>query len=117
MAGQSEDAPEQLPGELRQALKHPVRRQILRSLHSHSQPLSTAELAKDWIDASQSEVSYHAKALLAAGALRVEAVRPPDGPADPSFTSAVADDPRVSALLAKREFEDTKYRRAEDDRS
>lgn len=81
----------------REALNHPLRRQILRALIATDEPLGPPELVATLSTpgASVSAVSYHAKVLESAGAVgRAEA-----GGADADRYRAASLDPDTIALL------------------
>ena len=77
------------------ALNHPVRRQILRALIESGRPLAPAEIVAAGLPrASLSAVAYHAGVLERSGE-----VSRTGGELPPRYTTELAQDPKVVALL------------------
>jgi DNA-binding transcriptional ArsR family regulator len=90
----------QLSATARDALGHPVRRQILRTLNASAEPRSPSEiaaLALPHVDLSV--VNYHAKVLEAGGRIELSGTRQVDGGVARLYASRVADDEQVAAVL------------------
>lgn len=98
-----------LEPELQNALDHPVRREILRSLKGGKRPRTSAELAAALAPFSVSQVNYHVHVLVAAGAV---AGRDRSPAAGPPFASGVSDKPQVIAVLQATERGDRERRQA-----
>lgn len=82
-------------GRTRDALNHPVRRQILRTLIGSGRPLAAAEIVAAGLpNASLSTVSYHALVLEGTGGVIRTA-----GPTPPRYTTDLSSDPEIVALL------------------
>lgn len=89
----------QLPLRTRDALGHPVRREILRTLNCSAKPRSSSEIATTLAQANVSVISYHAQVLEGCGSIAVSAVRQvPDGLAR-LYVSTVTDDEQVASVL------------------
>jgi hypothetical protein len=88
---------------LRHALDHPLRRQILRALASNEDAHSPSEIAATWPESSVSLVSYHAHVLESCGGLSLADVEPAGDTLARRYTSAVANDAQVAAILAATE--------------
>lgn len=90
----------QLPLKTRDALGHPVRREILRALNESAKPRSPRELATaTHPQSSLSVISYHAQVLEGCGSIAVSATpQAPDGGAR-LYSSTVAGDERVASVL------------------
>jgi DNA-binding transcriptional ArsR family regulator len=77
------------------ALNHPVRRQILRTLIAGGRPLAPAEIiAAGLPSASLSTVAYHARVLEGSGS-----VSRGNGDTPPRYTTDLSSDPEILALL------------------
>jgi DNA-binding transcriptional ArsR family regulator len=79
----------------RDALNHPVRRQILRTLIASGRPLGAAEIVATGLpNASLSTVAYHALVLEGSGGLsRADTEMPPH------YTTDLSPNPEIVALL------------------
>jgi DNA-binding transcriptional ArsR family regulator len=78
----------------RDALNHPVRRQILRTLIASGRPLAAAEIVSAGLpNASLSTVAYHALVLEGSGGVSA------DGDAPPHYTTDLSANPEIVALL------------------
>ena len=84
-------------------LTHPLRRRIMRYLHSWGQPKGAREVALA-LDESFSQIKYHLNSLAAFKTI-TEAGLTPDGDA-PLYESAVSDNAEVMALLEADEADD-----------
>jgi DNA-binding transcriptional ArsR family regulator len=107
-APQAEIKAEKLPSQLaaqltastRDALGHPLRRQILRALNESSEPRSPGEIAAAALPyASVSVVSYHAKVLEACDSVAMTGTRQVHGALARLYASKVAGDEQVAAIL------------------
>jgi len=79
----------------RDALNHPVRRQILRTLIASGRPLAAAEIVATGLpSASLSTVAYHALVLEGTGGVS----RTP-GTTPPRYSTDLSSDPEIVALL------------------
>jgi DNA-binding transcriptional ArsR family regulator len=100
----AEKLPSQLAAQLsptaRDALDHPVRRQILRTLNQSSEPRSPSEIATATLPhASVSVVSYHARVLETCDSVAIAGTREVDGDTACLYASKVAGDEQVAAVL------------------
>lgn len=96
-----------LTADLRRALQHPCRRQILRSLHSHVQKLNPAEAAgSGLIPCSTSCASYHMRVLASVGLVQEDGSAPFEGSIKRYFSSAVRDKALVLEVLKETEEPD-----------
>lgn len=96
--------PSQLAAELsptvRDALDHPVRRQILRALNESSEPRSPSEIATMTLPhTSVSVISYHAQVLKTCDSVAVAGTREIQGAAACLYASKVAGNEQVAAIL------------------
>ena len=107
-APQAENKIEKLPSQLaaqlsptaRDALGHPVRRQILRALNESSKPRSPSEIATATLpQASVSVVSYHAQVLETCDSVEMTGTRQIAGGVARLYASKVAGDEQVAAIL------------------
>jgi DNA-binding transcriptional ArsR family regulator len=103
-ATQAEKLPSQLVAQLspttRDALGHPLRRQILRTLNESAEPRSPSEIAATTLPhASVSVVSYHAQVLELCGSVAMSGTRQARGGAARLYASKVAGDEQVAAVL------------------
>lgn len=107
-APQAEIKDEKLPSQLaaqltpstRDALGHPVRRQILRALNESSEPRSPSEIATTALPhASVSVVSYHAQVLETCDSVAMTGTRQVHGTVALLYASKVAGDEQVAAVL------------------
>lgn len=107
-APQAEIKAEKLPSQLaaqlspmaRDALGHPLRRQILRTLNDSNEPRSPSEIATATLPrASVSVVSYHAQVLETCDSVAMTGTRQVPGGIARLYASKVADDEQVAAVL------------------
>ncbi|MGC1165156.1 MAG: hypothetical protein WA862_03525 [Solirubrobacterales bacterium] len=103
-APQAEKLPTRLATQLapstRDALGHPVRRQILRVLNESSEPRSPSEIVAVALPhASVSVVSYHAQVLATCDSVAVTGTRHVQGDVARLYASKVAGDEQVAAVL------------------
>jgi DNA-binding transcriptional ArsR family regulator len=107
-APQAEIKAEKLPSQLaahlspmaRDALSHPMRRQILRALNGSSEPRSPSEIATAALpQAGVSVVSYHAQVLETCGSVAMTGIRQVPGGVARLYASKVAGDEQVAAVL------------------
>lgn len=89
---------EGMPAAVSRAVNHRLRRRILRRLHESAEPLSPARLARRLHD-PPGAVSYHVKVLRGCEAVARVDRRGARGPVRQPYSSLVADDPEVTALL------------------
>jgi hypothetical protein len=90
----------QLSPRARDALGHPLRRQILRALNASSEPRSPSEIATTTLpSASISVVSYHAQVLEACDSIAMAGTRQVPGGIARLYASKVAGDEQVAAVL------------------
>lgn len=90
----------------RDALDHPVRRQILRTLIETKALLSASEIVSTGLpDHSISIVSYHLEVLEAAGKVSRSDEVPADDPSR-RYRATIGDDPETTALLDATRAED-----------
>jgi DNA-binding transcriptional ArsR family regulator len=107
-----------LAPQLRHALEHPLRREILRVLHQDvDRPQSIEGIASHLTDLSVGQARYHARVLEQPEAIVVAEVLPsPDGDL-PLYVSAVAEDSGVLAALRATQQHDRNRRCGVDRRS
>ncbi len=102
-----------LEPELRDALDHPIRREILRSLNGAGRASTPAELARRLGSFRLSQVNYHVQVLAGDGAVVAEGDSPAGGR---SYVSDVAREAEVTAVLAAMQGCDrARFRAAEGD--
>jgi len=88
----------------RHALEHHLRREILRTLHRSDGPRSPAEIAAALpAETSVSLVSYHAHVLESCDSLSLADVEPTGETLARRYTSKVAGDTRIVAILQATE--------------
>jgi Helix-turn-helix domain len=98
-----------LEAEVQDALDHPVRREILRSLKDGDRPRTPVELAVRLAPFSIGQVNYHVQVLAGAGAVVGRDVSPSGGL---PVVSGVCDKPQVIAVLQATERGDQERRQA-----
>jgi hypothetical protein len=103
-ATQAEKLPSRFAAQLspttRDALGHPLRRQILRTLNESAEPRSPGEIAaKSLPHASVSVVNYHAQVLKACGSVAMSGARQARGTTARLYASKVAGDEQIAAVL------------------
>jgi DNA-binding transcriptional ArsR family regulator len=107
-APQAEIKAEKLPSQIaaqlspaaRDALGHPLRRQILRTLNESSEPRTPGEIATATLPhASVSVVSYHAQVLETRDSVAMTGTRQVPGGVARLYASKVAGDEQVAAVL------------------
>lgn len=91
--------------ELLRAVAHPLRRQILRTLHDVGEARSPAEL-REVYGLPVSHVSYHVKVLRECGAVALTDTRPVRGALEHFYASTVAENESVIAILTSTAEED-----------
>ncbi len=90
----------QLSSRARDALGHPLRRQILRALNESSEPRSPSEIATATLPhASLSVISYHAQVLETSDSVAMTGTRQVPGGLARLYASKVAGDAQVAAVL------------------
>lgn len=87
------------------ALNHPLRRRILRLLHETGERSSPARM-REKLGGELSCVSYHVTVLVRFGALKGAGEEQVRGAIEHFYTSEVADNPAVEALLEATEESD-----------
>jgi len=107
-APQAEIKAEKLPSQIaeqlspteRDALGHPVRRQILRALNESSEPRSPGEIAAVTLPhTGVSVVSYHAQVLENCDSIVMTGTRNAHGNVARLYASKVAGDEQIAAVL------------------
>lgn len=99
-----------LPADLRDALQHPYRRRILRTLHRDVQRLSPSELATSGlVPCSVSCISYHMLALSSSGLIREDGTESVGGSRRRYFSSSVTDEHPVLGVLRDTEASDNRF--------
>jgi len=89
---------------VRHALDHHLRREILRTLHRSEGPRSPAEIATALpTETSVSLVSYHAHVLETCGVLGLDDAQPTDDALNRRYTSKLAGDTGIVAILQTTE--------------
>jgi DNA-binding transcriptional ArsR family regulator len=91
--------------ELLQALNHPLRRRILRTLHEAGEARSPIELSQAF-DTPLSNVSYHVKVLREKGAIALTDRRPVRGTAEHFYFSVLPENRLAVQLLDSTRRED-----------
>jgi DNA-binding transcriptional ArsR family regulator len=89
----------QLPLKTRDALGHPVRREILRTLNAGADPRSAGEIAAAFPEVSLSVLTYHAQVLENRGTITVTTGGEEPGGASRLYSSTVSDDERIASIL------------------
>jgi DNA-binding transcriptional ArsR family regulator len=103
-APQAEQLPSQFVAQLsataRDALGHPVRRQILRTLNASAEPQSASEIGAVALpQANLSVISYHAQVLAVCGSVELSGSRQGSGGVARLYASKVARDEQIAAVL------------------
>ena len=88
---------EGLAPHMQRALRHPMRRRILRALNGDGRPRTLEDLAEASPGTSVSTISYHVLVLESCGGLSVRTAAPEDG--GNVYSSNVADDTAVTEFL------------------
>jgi len=105
-----EDLAKALPIELRDALQHPFRRRILRTLHGDARKLNPSEFAESELaPCSAPCISYHMLALTHSGLVKVEGSEPTSGTSKHYFSSSVGDRELVLTVLQDTEESDNQF--------
>lgn len=101
------DQPDRVPTypELLQALSHPVRRRILRTLHEAGEARSPRELSRAF-HTPISNVSYHVRVLREKGAIALTDRLPVRGSAEHFYFSVLPEHKLAVQLLASTKRED-----------
>jgi DNA-binding transcriptional ArsR family regulator len=98
---------QQLPREVRDALGHPFRRQILRALDGESPQLSAADLSQSGpVPCSVSSASYHLCVLTKSGLVEIVASESTAGTIKRYFSSPPGRDGLVKRVLSDTEETD-----------
>jgi DNA-binding transcriptional ArsR family regulator len=100
----AEQLPSQFAAQLsateRDALGHPVRRQILRTLNASAEPQSPSEIAAVALPhVNLSVISYHAQVLETSGSVALSGTRQVSGGVARLYASKVAGDEQIAAVL------------------
>ena len=91
---------DQLSATARDALGHPVRRQILRTLNASTEPQSPSEIGAVALPhVNLSVINYHAQVLEVCGSVALSDTRQVSGGIARLYASKVADDEQVAAVL------------------
>jgi DNA-binding transcriptional ArsR family regulator len=101
-----------LDRQLQDALDHPLRREILRTLSAESGARSIGEIRSALASFRASELNYHVVVLLRTGAIALDGERPVLGGRQRFYTSEVAGKSQVESVLRATEKEDKGRRRA-----
>jgi DNA-binding transcriptional ArsR family regulator len=101
----SQPGDEGISQELLRSVAHPLRRQILRTLHEVGEARSPAEL-REVYGLPVSHVSYHVKVLRECGAVALTDTRPVRGALEHFYASTVAENESVNVILGSTEEED-----------
>lgn len=88
---------ETLAPHMQRALKHPMRRRILRALNGDGRARTLEDLALANPGTSVSTISYHVLVLESCGGLSVRTAAPEEG--GNLYTSNIADDSAVTEFL------------------
>ena len=88
-----------------QALNHPLRRKLLRALHSSDDARSPVKLSK-MTGTDVSSIDYHVKILVSLGAAVKTGDRPVRGARENFFLSKVSDHKQMVTILADTERDD-----------
>jgi DNA-binding transcriptional ArsR family regulator len=90
----------QLGATARDALGHPVRREILRTLNASAEPQSASEIGAVALPhANLSVISYHAQVLKVCGSVELAGTRQVSGGVARLYASKVAGDEQIAAVL------------------
>lgn len=100
-----------LEPKLQDALNHPTRREILRVLHASERPCSVSAMLGKLSPLSRGEVRYHLHVLMDCEAVLRDGTRPALGGGEGLYSSELADDRKVRAVLRATERQDRKCRR------
>lgn len=99
-----------LGADLRPALQHPCRRQILRSLDGHVQKLNPAEAAESGLlPCSTPCASYHMRILAKARLVRRAGSEASRGSIKVYFSSLIGEKPVVLEVLRETEESDSRF--------
>jgi hypothetical protein len=93
------------------ALNHPTRREILRTLHEESRSRSVTEIHGELAPLRRSEVAYHAQVLRDSECLGVVGSRPTPGGQEHVLASLVAESDQVLLVLRATRHLDHNHRR------
>jgi DNA-binding transcriptional ArsR family regulator len=88
-----------LDANLQDALDHPLRREILRSLNGKERPRSVAEIGAELSSRSLSEVNYHVQVLQRSGVVVSEGACLGPGDRHRAYRSAVAESTQALSVL------------------
>ena len=92
------------------ALNHPLRREILRSLHRAKKPQTGTEMVAAVLpETSVSSINYHAAVLEGSDLVRVLDDQVPGEPFNRRYASSATEDVQILAILAATEVADRHY--------
>jgi DNA-binding transcriptional ArsR family regulator len=91
---------------LMRALEHPLRREVLRILHTSSKPRSPSELSKELEGISLTAMAYHVRRLIVFDAVTKTHSRRVRGSTECFYRSTVPDHKVVRTILADTQEED-----------
>jgi predicted transcriptional regulator len=101
------DSSQRVSSSLMRALEHPLRREILRMLHTSTEPRSPNELSKRLAnDLSLSGVAYHVRTLARFGVVTKVRSQQVRGSTERFYRSGVSDHIVVLTILADTQEED-----------
>jgi len=103
---------EPLGPELRDALDHPIRRDVLRTLNQSGKSCSVAEIGTDLPAFHPGQLGYHLQVLRRSGAVASVPADLGSGQSRPRYASEVLDDGQVRAVLRATEQWDRQRREA-----
>jgi len=99
-----------LEPQLRHALDHPLRREVLRVLNGGERSWSVPEIVGMLSGSGVSSVNYHALVLEQSGCAVVTGTRPVHGGRQSLYASLVAEDARVLSILRATQRRDRQHR-------
>ncbi|HEX5592171.1 MAG TPA: helix-turn-helix domain-containing protein [Solirubrobacterales bacterium] len=104
--------PTKLEPKLQDALDHPVRRELLRTLNRSARSRSTVEIRADLQPFRPSQLSYHLQVLRRSGVVASDVADRDATGSGPRYASEVAEDGEVRAVLRATERGDMERREA-----
>lgn len=87
------------------AIAHPLRRRILQTIVDRKEPLSPAEIAREF-ELPVGTITYHAKVLWHFGALEPAGKRHVRGAIEQFYETTATDDPPIEKLLEEAQHVD-----------
>jgi DNA-binding transcriptional ArsR family regulator len=103
--GRKKEGPAPSVGDILRALKHPIRRRIMRLLSEPEMNRSPLGLSRD-LDVSLSGLSYHIRVLSEMGLIRLVRTRQARGSLQHFYASNVVTSGVVEGILSEAEAED-----------